>query len=98
MNEQDYLLTQLSEEAAEVIKEVSKCLHFGLYGADPLIPGPNNVERVVDELNDLLGTVQLLVDKGILPSGWSSFSKQQRKRTKIKRFMQCSKKLCILQE
>ena len=64
MTKIEHLLTCMSEECAEVIKEVSKALRFGLDDSHPCEPGTNHV-RIERELNDLYGTIELLAENGI---------------------------------
>ena len=54
----------LSEECAEVAKEVSKIMRFG---PDQVKPGKDktNIEVLQEELGDLLAMIELLVDKNI---------------------------------
>jgi NTP pyrophosphatase (non-canonical NTP hydrolase) len=54
----------LSEECAEVAKEVSKIMRFG---PDQIKPGKNktNIQVLEEELGDLLAMIELLVDKNV---------------------------------
>jgi NTP pyrophosphatase (non-canonical NTP hydrolase) len=54
----------LSEECAEVAKEVSKIMRFG---PDQIKPGKNktNIAVLEEELGDLLAMIELLVDKEV---------------------------------
>jgi NTP pyrophosphatase (non-canonical NTP hydrolase) len=54
----------LSEECAEVAKEVSKIMRFG---PDQIKPGKDktNIQVLEEELGDLLAMIELLVDKDI---------------------------------
>jgi NTP pyrophosphatase (non-canonical NTP hydrolase) len=54
----------LSEECAEVAKEVSKIMRFG---PDQIKPGKDktNIAVLEEELGDLLAMIELLVDKDI---------------------------------
>jgi NTP pyrophosphatase (non-canonical NTP hydrolase) len=67
MNHEEHLLTCLSEECGEVSKEVSKALRFGLddrhHDGDP-----TNKEKIVEEMFDIIGSYQRLVEDGLLPS------------------------------
>ena len=65
MNKQEYLLTTLSEECSEVIKELSKALRFGLYACEPgsII---TNSEKIQHELGDLIGVMQMIIDEGYI--------------------------------
>lgn len=88
MNDQEHIMTCLSEECLEVSKDISKALRFGLDDRNVLNPtGPTNRERIVDELNDLMGVIPLAVEAGILPQNWRNAEKQLDKQTKVKKFM-----------
>jgi NTP pyrophosphatase (non-canonical NTP hydrolase) len=54
----------MSEECAEVAKEVSKIMRFG---PDQIKPGKNktNIQVLEEELGDLLAMIELLVDKNV---------------------------------
>jgi len=54
----------LSEECAEVAKEVSKIMRFG---PDQVKPGKDrtNIQVLEEELGDLLAMIELLTDKNI---------------------------------
>ena len=54
----------LSEECAEVAKEVSKIMRFG---PDQIKPGKDktNIQVLEEELGDLLAMIELLVDKDV---------------------------------
>ena len=54
----------MSEECAEVAKEVSKIMRFG---PDQIKPGKDrtNIQVLEEELGDLLAMIELLVDKNV---------------------------------
>ena len=59
MNNAQYLLAKLAEEAVEIAQMAIKCQHFGLTETQPGNP-ESNVDRLKGELNDLLGVVSML--------------------------------------
>lgn len=67
MNREQFLLTLLSEECAEVAQRCSKSIRFGL---DEIQEGQakNNQERLVEELRDLMTILHLLRKEGYLNS------------------------------
>ena len=94
MNVTEHLLTCLAEEGGEVSKECHKALRFGLddkLTLDPHGPrgtqGLTNREKLIDELNDLLGVVMMLTDRGIIPKDWQDPAKQDAKTHKVARYM-----------
>ena len=94
MNKQEHLLTILGEEGAEIAQIVSKINRFGLEEVNVLEPdGPDNRDRLVDELNDLLAVADLLVEDGIIPSHWQSAEKRSKKIEKVRRFMGYAEKI-----
>lgn len=59
MNTLELLLTQFSEECGEGTQAAAKILRFGLLSERPK-DGKTNLSLLVDEYNDILGTMQLL--------------------------------------
>lgn len=94
----EHILTCLGEEGCEVSQAVSKSLRFGLSDVNPLKPsGPSNNGRIVEELNDLLGVVELLVEQGLLPDDWRSERLIAAKKKKLAQYMEYSKERGALQ-
>jgi hypothetical protein len=88
MNVIEHLLTCLMEECAEVSKEASKANRFGIGDIDPRQPnGPDNLGRIIVELNDLMGVVRLLQSSGVLPAEIWSEEMQTAKMRKVERLM-----------
>ena len=81
MKSQEHLLVILAEECAEVAKEVSKAIRFGM---DEVMPGQllTNQQRILRELNDLWAAVEMLnlqhIDRNAI----------EAKKIKVKEFMQ----------
>jgi NTP pyrophosphatase (non-canonical NTP hydrolase) len=73
----------LSEECAEVAKEVSKIMRFG---PDQIKPGTDktNIQVLEEELGDLLAMIELLVDKdvGVTNEGLSLAKKAKFEKLK----------------
>jgi len=76
----------LSEECAEVAKEVSKIMRFG---PDQVKPGKDktNIEVLQEELGDLLAMIELLVDKNI---GVTTEGLEVAKKAKFEKLKQWS--------
>jgi NTP pyrophosphatase (non-canonical NTP hydrolase) len=76
----------LSEECAEVAKEVSKIMRFG---PDQVKPGKDktNIQVLEEELGDLLAMIELLVDKDI---GVSKEGLEVAKKAKFEKLKQWS--------
>lgn len=88
MNTTEHLLTCTSEECVEVSKDIHKALRFGLhdvYEKDPL--GRTVQQRIVDKLNDLLATIEMLEHYDILPRNWRDEEKQIQKRVKVRKYL-----------
>ena len=58
----EHLLVCLMEECAEVTKDASKALRFGL---DNKYQGTFPAERLAEELDDLIGVREMLTDRGV---------------------------------
>lgn len=58
MTVQEYLLTKLAEEAAEVTQRATKALTFGLHEAQP--GQMDNEARLLDEIVDMCLILQIL--------------------------------------
>jgi hypothetical protein len=75
---------ELAKECTEVQQRASKALRFGLSES---FPGyGNNQERLVAELNDLIGVVEMLRDRGVLPRFFNEVEVAAKKR-KVNHFM-----------
>ena len=59
------LLTVLIEECSEVQKCATKALRFGYLGIEPG-QSFNNYERITEEVGDLMGVIDLAIDKGLI--------------------------------
>lgn len=92
MNQREYLFTCLTEECCEVGQIVSKIKRFGLTDVNVLEPdGPNNLQRLKAELNDIMAVVDFLVQDGALPPDWQDSYAQNQKQFKLLKFMKYSK-------
>lgn len=94
MNKQEYLLTCLQEECAEIIQASTKILRFGWesdYG------GISNLMALKKEVADLNGVIDELVhirgpDLLDYPTKW-----EQDKQLKLRKYMRMSSDLGLLQ-
>lgn len=91
MNTLEYLLGCIGEEGGEIAIATSKAVRFGLDDCHPDRPdGPTNRERLVDELNDLMGLIATAVDCGIIPEDWQSQAKMLAKQRRFWEFLNYS--------
>jgi len=65
MTKKEHLLTCLSEEASEVIKDISKSLRFGLEDINPSNKKKNK-EAIRQEIIDFIAVAEMLVEDGII--------------------------------
>lgn len=94
MNIQEYLLTCLSEEAAELIQVVGKAQRFGL---DDNYFDESPREALERELNDLLGVIELMNENDDVDiTGWISRDSIEAKKKKVKKFMKYSENKGLL--
>jgi len=85
MNKTEHLLTVLSEECAEITKEVSKALRFGLEDHAPN-SHESNRERITKEVADFIGVVEMLYDNQIIKKPML-FDIEEKKK-KVAKYMQ----------
>lgn len=98
MNELQYYLVKVAEEAAEVAQMALKTSQFG---ADEKMPGQpyTNFERLVQEFTDLTTMVNVLVQKFGLPLEDNEEFQEAclRKLTKVAKYLEYSRQLGLVQ-
>jgi hypothetical protein len=83
------------EECAEIQYECSKALRFGLEDVyDGNVSDETNRESITRELDDLLGTVEMLRQENILDP--EDPKRQNHKQVKVERFLKYSKEKGLL--
>jgi NTP pyrophosphatase (non-canonical NTP hydrolase) len=94
MNRLEHLLACLAEESCEIAKEAHKAQRFTIDDRVTLDPhgprgttGPTTRDKIVDELNDLMGVVSMLVAEGALPADWYRVDHQARKMKRVEAYM-----------
>jgi NTP pyrophosphatase (non-canonical NTP hydrolase) len=103
LNKEQYLLTQLQEECAEVAQRASKAIRFGLYEKQPG-QDKTNFDRLREEIVDLLTVVHYLeeiinnviimpTDKGLVDLA----QMMAAKRAKIEKYMEYSIDIGVLE-
>lgn len=110
MNDLEHKLTCLGEECTEVAicanelaisanlvaQRVSKALRFGLEDVQ-VEQAYTNGQRLISELNDLMGAVELLIEKGVVE--WSVDREAvEAKKERIKKYLAYSKECGTLQD
>lgn len=100
MNRKEHLLIILAEECAEVSKEVSKALRFGLDDCNPNVileeANITNSERITKEIADITGILEMLYSEKIIerPMLYDILEKKK----KIKSFLNYSKTVGTLND
>ena len=95
MTRKEMLLLILSEEAAEVAQGVTKALRFGLNEVYP-VTGKTNLERLIEELNDMAAVIQMLQEEQVLPWGIHDKKQTEAKKIKVEKYLEYSKSLGLL--
>lgn len=90
MNRQEYLLTCLAEECAEVAQCISKALRFGLTGVQPDQP-LTNAQRISEELRDLTAVAEMCEDEHIIPRWLASLGEVNVKEGRIEKYAAISR-------
>lgn len=93
MNTEEYLLVKVSEECSEVAHRCSKALCFTM---DEIQAGQGltNKERILQEFNDLVATMELLFDAPV--DKIINKSEILRKQIKVSKYMKYSRILGAL--
>lgn len=92
MNLREYLLQCITEESAEVIQAAGKIQRFGPKDKYPKKYKGTTTDRLVHELNDLMGAVEEAVSAGILPRNWFRCALVHEKQRKIRKYMKYSRR------
>lgn len=95
MNRQEHLLTIIAEECAEVAKCTSKSIRFGLYSRGELGLDKTNLEKLKEEFNDLVASVELLEDELEIDIK-QDLELKENKKQKIQKFLKYSENLGTL--
>lgn len=98
LNEVDYLLTKLAEEATEIAQRALKAVEFGL---DEVQPGQeqSNAERVGGEVIDMITILLMLADLGVEIQASVAADEQvlnamiAAKKAKVEKYMALSRTL-----
>ena len=82
------IVTILMEECAEVTQRASKMIRFG---ANEVQAGQfaNNIERLSEELGNLMEMVNVVYDAGLLDSAWVEHGRANKQR-KLPQYLQSS--------
>lgn len=86
MNKIEHLLTCLVEECSEVQKEATKALRFGL--DDKWKNNPDQAEKIIVEVCDLVAVLEMLIDEGALPVLGIEDKLIKKKKEKVLEYMQ----------
>jgi len=94
MNELEYVLTCVSEEAVEVSQRCAKALRFGISETQPGQPLTNE-DRLWGEVADLQGALEMLIEL----RGGGNITREQvdAKKVRIEEFSRYSSDLGCLQ-
>jgi hypothetical protein len=86
----EYLLVCLMEECSEVQKAASKAYRFGLGNTNKTrMPFYTNAEDIVREFCDVIGTMELLIDNGLVTLTEENKQKLiEAKKLKIARYIE----------
>lgn len=84
---QDELLEILVEECAEITQEKSKIFRFGIDEQSHHIIGKSHRECLTQELGDMLGMIQLLIDSDIGITYNDVEEAAERKKEKVVKWM-----------
>jgi hypothetical protein len=93
LNQTEYLLTCLSEECSEIIKECTKAQRFGVNDVDPNARSSlQNGQKIACEMADLMAVFELLVENGNMCDGRGLRRDIENKKQKVRQWMEYSRK------
>lgn len=96
MTRTELLLTQIGEECAEVIQEVSKSLRFGL--DDYYKDEPKNIVSLYTEAAEVIAVLEMFMQECPIPDGVDMDEIADRKKLKVEKYLEYSKERGILTE
>jgi hypothetical protein len=97
LTKEQYLLTVVMEECAEVAQRASKAIRFGLQEKQPGQPF-TNAQRLVNEVIDLYETLDVLFEDGSIsmPDGEEFEVQRASRREKMTRYMERAQREGVL--
>lgn len=95
LSKEQYLLSCLSEECAEVVQRVTKILRFGMTNIQQG-QSEDNRERLIYEINDIFGVIELLEENGLDLSTIGDHTQIGKKKAKLLKYMKFSEEKGIL--
>lgn len=95
MNTQEHLFTIVMEECCEVAQRVSKAKRFGIEEIQPE-QTLTNAQRVMQEFADLVGAIEMLQERGLLPL--VDPHAVEAKKMKVAKFLEYSRQQGTLTE
>lgn len=94
----EHLLFCLSEECSEVAKEACKAGRFGMDDCNPLIENdPPQREHIRQELCDLLGVMEMVIDAGLIENPRYDRERINAKKDKVLKYMDYARRSSALQ-
>lgn len=89
LDKETYLLNCLNEELGESVQRVSKAIRFGL---NEIQDGQEltNLERLTNELNDILAVVEMLKEEGVKFPKLNDKVSKETKKGRVKWYMKRS--------
>lgn len=97
MTNLQHLMLIAMEECNEVSQRLSKAIRFGL---DEVYPetGKTNAKSLAEEIADLFTTLEMINEIRPIEPGWDSSDHEEKKRAKIKKYMEYSRSLGQLED
>jgi hypothetical protein len=96
MNEKEHVILCICEECGEISQEASKIGRFG-DGDHPPNSDILNNKRLVAEVNDLLGVLEMLESYGVDLAGIGDREAIDRKKAKVRHYFEYARKKGTLQ-